>query len=193
MVAVTARIIREEGFKKATVRTIAEKAHVNIAAVRYYFGSKEELLGKAIDYLMINLDNIVSYLDNEEMTPRERLTRYIQEYFRLALKHPALFRSISYSSSDSAQNTYFVYLTLLHDQCWEKVLYNLAEITHMTKKEDLELKGMQIFSAIEFPIILQCNQSDSFIQNYLNPDCINRYIDILLGIDPEKEETEEKL
>ena len=42
MVAITARILREKGFKAATVRTIAKEANVNIAAVRYYFGSKEE-------------------------------------------------------------------------------------------------------------------------------------------------------
>lgn len=44
MVAITARILREKGFKAATVRTIAKEANVNIAAVRYYFGSKEELM-----------------------------------------------------------------------------------------------------------------------------------------------------
>ena len=41
MVAITARILREKGFKAATVRTIAKESNVNIAAVRYYFGSKE--------------------------------------------------------------------------------------------------------------------------------------------------------
>ena len=32
MVAITARILREKGFKAATVRTIAKEANVNIAA-----------------------------------------------------------------------------------------------------------------------------------------------------------------
>ena len=37
MIEVTARILREKGFKATTVRAIAKEANVNIAAVRYYF------------------------------------------------------------------------------------------------------------------------------------------------------------
>ena len=44
MVAITARILREKLLKAATVRTIAIEANVNIAAVRYYYGSIEELI-----------------------------------------------------------------------------------------------------------------------------------------------------
>ena len=33
MVAITARILREKGFKAATVRTIAKEANVNVSAV----------------------------------------------------------------------------------------------------------------------------------------------------------------
>lgn len=67
MVAITARILREEGFKAATVRTIAKEANVNIAAVRYYFGSKEELIGAALEYMMSALENVVSVLDDSRL------------------------------------------------------------------------------------------------------------------------------
>lgn len=183
LIEATARIIREEGFREATVRNIADRSHVNISSIRYYFGTKEELLGRAIDYLMANLENIVSYLDDDRYSPRDRLIRYIRAYFRLAQEHPALFRAIAYSSGDAAQNTYFIYLSLLHDQCWEKVIHNVSEVTGLTDRKDLELKCMQIFSAIEFPIILQSNEPDSFVKNYLYPACIDRYIDLLLGPD----------
>ena len=45
MIETTARILREKGFKAATVRVIAQEAGVNIASIKYYFGSKEELIG----------------------------------------------------------------------------------------------------------------------------------------------------
>ena len=164
MIETTVHILQQQGFKKATVRSIAKAAGVNIASVRYYFGSKEELIGAALEYMMGNLENIVSYLDDNRLTASERLKKYIIAYFHLAREHPALFRSISNPSSEDAKDTYFIYLSLLHSQCWEKVIRNVAEVTGYTDEKDLELKAMQIFAAVEFPIILESNKGNSFIQ-----------------------------
>ena len=180
MIEVTARILREKGFKATTVRAIAKEAGVNIAAVRYYFGSKEELIGAALEYMMGSLESIVSILDDSRLSAKERLKKYIISYFHLARKHPALFRSISSPSSSEAKETYFIYLNLLHDQAWEKVVENVAEITGYTDRRDLELKCMQIFAAVEFPIILESNNKDSFISHYTDSTTLERYVDILM-------------
>lgn len=180
MIETTARILREKGFKTATVRVIAQEAGVNIASIKYYFGSKEELIGYALDYMMGNFENIVAYLDDPRLTPKERLTKYILAYFQLARKHPALFHSISHPSSAESKDTYFIYLTLLHNQCWDKVIRNVAEMTHLKNRRDLELKSMQIFSAIEFPIILEANETDSFITQYTDMTTLKRYVELLL-------------
>lgn len=193
MIITTVRILQQQGFKKATVRAIAKEAGVNIASVRYYFGSKEELIGCALEYMMGNLENIVAYLDDTHYPARERMKKYILSYFHLSRQYPALFRSISNPSSEEAKDTYFIYLSLLHSQCWEKVIRNIAEITGYTDEKDLELKAMQIFSAVEFPIILQSNRSNSFISGYTDEDTIERYVDILLDNLDEKKETNQYL
>lgn len=41
-------VFAEQGFRRATVRTICAKAKVNVAAVGYYFGSKEALYAGAL-------------------------------------------------------------------------------------------------------------------------------------------------
>ena len=188
MIETTVHILQQDGFKKATVRTIAAAAGVNIASVRYYFGSKEELIGAALEYMMGNLENIVSYLDDMRLTAKERLKKYIMAYFQLARQHPALFRSITTPSSEDAKDTYFIYLSLLHSQCWEKVIRNVGEITGYTDEKDLELKAMQIFAAVEFPIILESNKRDSFITKYTDADTLGRYVDLLLDNVDEKKE-----
>lgn len=193
MIATTVRILQQQGLKKATVRTIAKEAGVNIASVRYYFGSKEELIGCALEYMMGNLENIVAYLDDPRYNARERMKKYILSYFHLSRQYPALFRSISNPSSEEAKDTYFIYLSLLHSQCWEKVIRNIAEITGYTDEKDLELKAMQIFSAVEFPIILESNRSNSFISGYTDEETIERYVDILLDNLDEKKETNQYL
>ena len=191
MIETTVHILQQQGFKKATVRSIAKAAGVNIASVRYYFGSKEELIGAALEYMMGNLENIVSYLDDNRLTASERLKKYIIAYFHLAREHPALFRSISNPSSEDAKDTYFIYLSLLHSQCWEKVIRNVAEVTGYTVEKDLELKSMQIFAAVEFPIILESNKGNSFIQGYTDDATLSRYVDLLLdNVDEKKEKNE---
>lgn len=181
MIEATSRILREEGFREATVRRIAQEAHVNIASVNYYFGSKEELMGLALDSMMGNFENIVSFLDDIRYPARERLRRYMLAYFKLARKHPALFRSISRPSRSDAQDTYFIYLTLLYDQCWSKFMKNVAEMEGLARQQDIELRSMQLFSAIEFPIILETNKAGFFVENYTNEECLARYVEILLG------------
>ena len=183
MIETTVHILQQQGFKKATVRTIAKEAGVNIASVRYYFGSKEELIGAALEYMMGNLENIVAYLDDMRLPAKERLKKYIMSYFQLARQHPALFRSISNPSSEDAKDTYFIYLSLLHS--------NVAEINGYTDERDLELKAMQLFSAVEFPIILESNKANSFISGYTDPDTLSRYVDLLLdNVDEKKEKNE---
>lgn len=186
MIEITAKILREKGFKKTTVRAIAAKAHVNIASVRYYFGTKEELISCALEYMVSHLETIISYLDDVRLTPKERLKRYMIAYFHMAQSYPALYRSITKPSSKEAKDTYFIYLSFLHSQCWDKVMENVSAITGYTEKEDLELKCMQLFAAVEFPIILISNKKDSFVANYMSEKTIERYVDILLETTEDK-------
>ena len=180
MVVVTAQILREEGFKKTTVRRICKEANVNIAAIRYYFGSKEELIGLALEYMMGNLETIAQTLEDTRLSPRERLKAYILAYFALAEKHPALFRSITRPSSDAAQDTYFVYLTFLYDQIWTKFLHIVGELSGLTDERDIELKSIQLLAAIEFPLILDGNKAGFFLPCTASEASLSRYIDLLI-------------
>ncbi len=180
MVQETAKIIREEGFKHATVREIANRANVNIAAIRYYFGSKNDLIGAAIDYLMNNFANIVHYLETTDMPAKKRLYEFMKNYFRLAHIHPALYRSISFIQSDTHQNTYFIYINLFHDRCWQPVLANIAEYTGIRNEDELNVKALQLFSALEYPLLLQTNESAVTEVNYISEKHSDYYIRKLL-------------
>lgn len=45
-------VFLEQGFELATVREITLRAGVNVAAINYYFGSKDELLAATLDRIM---------------------------------------------------------------------------------------------------------------------------------------------
>lgn len=180
MIEVTSRICREEGFREATVRRIAAEAHVNIAAVRYYFGSKEELIGLALDSMMGHLENTIACLDRSDLSARERLRGYMISYIQLARKHPALFKSISRPSSQDAGDTYFVYLTLIYERCWPKFTRNVAEMTGLRDRRAVEARSLQLLSAVEFPMILAGNKADFFLKDFADPESLAHYVDLLL-------------
>jgi len=60
---------RSEGFHGITVRKIAAKAGVNVAAVNYYFGSKENLISEALAYLTVQLKDTFNILKNNDKDP----------------------------------------------------------------------------------------------------------------------------
>lgn len=56
-------LFAEKGFNGTSVRDIAEKAHINLAMVSYYFGSKEKLLEALFEYrgeiMKLKLESII--------------------------------------------------------------------------------------------------------------------------------------
>lgn len=179
MIDTTARILREQGFRSATVRRIADEAHVNISSVRYYFGSKEHLIALAMDSLMGNVETVVACLDDTRLPARERLRRYMRAYIPLAREHPALFRSLS-APGAFAHDTYFLYLTFLYEQCWPKFTAAVAEAYGLTDRDDIELRSLQLVSALEFPVLLELSRGAAFAAVGGDPQTLDRYIDLLL-------------
>lgn len=81
---VAERLFAEEGFDGTSIRAIAGGAHVNIAMISYYFGSKEKLLEALITYrtsdMKVKLENIFK----DDVSPFEKIDRLIDLYiFRI--------------------------------------------------------------------------------------------------------------
>jgi AcrR family transcriptional regulator len=75
-------VFAEQGFHNTTVRAICQQAGVNIAAINYYFGSKEELYEAVCNY---SLDLYVNKYSptlglGENATAPERLHTFIRSF-----------------------------------------------------------------------------------------------------------------
>lgn len=127
--------------------------------MRYYFGSKDQLIALAMDDLVGGLETVIACLDDTRVPPKERLRRYIRAYIPLARKHPALFRTFA-QPDGAARDTYFMYLSFLYEQCWPKFTQAVGEAACLTDRRDIELKSLQLVSAIEFPVILEMNKGE---------------------------------
>jgi AcrR family transcriptional regulator len=91
LLAAAGELFAKKGFHTATVRDICQRAGVNIAAVNYYFRSKEELYEAVCNYSLDIAVNKYSPTLNlsDDATPEQRLHTFI--------------RSLLYSMLDKGQ------------------------------------------------------------------------------------------
>ena len=119
-------LFAEKGFNGTSVRDIADKAHVNLAMVSYYFGSKEKLLDALFDHrgesMKVKLETII---ERRDLTAMQRVELLIDNYIEKVMSQQCFHRILAR----------------------EQVLNNApstAELILQMKKRNLELIGRLI-------------------------------------------------
>jgi len=86
-------LFAEKGFNGTSVRDIAEKAHVNLAMISYYFGSKDKLLESLFDYrgehLKLKLETMI---DDKTLGSLEKLDLLIDHYIEKIMNQQCFSR-----------------------------------------------------------------------------------------------------
>jgi len=98
------KLFAEQGFAGTSVRDIAEAAHVNLAMISYYFGSKERLMEAMFHHrgsdFKLQLENI---LQNKNLSPIQKVEKLIDDYieriFRKQCFHKIMTREQMANSS----------------------------------------------------------------------------------------------
>ena len=86
-------LFAEKGFNGTSVRDIAEKAHVNLAMISYYFGSKDKLLESLFDYrgehVKLKLESMV---EDKTLSSFEKLDLLIDHYIEKIMNQQCFSR-----------------------------------------------------------------------------------------------------
>jgi len=86
-------LFAEKGFNGTSVRDIAEKAHVNLAMISYYFGSKDKLLESLFDYRGEHLKlKLESMLDDKTLNFLEKMDLLIDHYIEKIMNQQCFSR-----------------------------------------------------------------------------------------------------
>ena len=87
------KLFAEKGFSGTSTREISKAANVNISMISYYFGSKEKLYEKLVEYRMREgryfSDEMLSRTDLNEW---EKIERIVEQFVKRVQKNRLFFR-----------------------------------------------------------------------------------------------------
>lgn len=172
-------LIGKEGVQRVTIRKIAAAAGVNVAAVNYYFGSKDNVINEALVILTDQLTKSFDCLDDVTMPPPERLRNFLRNYADATLKYADVFRGFIQQVTQHDEVS-FEYSEFMKKVGWEKLKVVLSESTGIQDEGILVMKIFQMFSSLSFPVMLGDEIRMLERIDYCNEMYRNQYVELLL-------------
>ena len=148
-------IIASEGFRGITVRKIAAKADVNVAAVNYYFGSKENLIAEAMAYLTVQLKDTFHILKSHEKDPASLLSDFISSYMRVIADYPDMVKSlITYVLQDKPLQGHTEYSVFMQTEGIALISNTIKKAVPDLDELTLSLKTLNLLSGLSMPFLM---------------------------------------
>lgn len=150
---VTLDFIQREGLASLTIRKIAERAGVNVAAVNYHFGSKEALVNEVLVVLTAGLRGAFAHLADGGALPRQRLRRFLDAFSTALLQHPEVYRqaiAVNLAGGD-AQRQYF---SFVRSEGIRALLDTVRAATGETDDRRLRLRVIQGIGGLVYPLLV---------------------------------------
>ncbi len=182
IIKVTMEIIAAEGFQNVTVRKITSRAGVNLAAVNYYFGSKDAVINEALITVTLQLKNAFLHLKEEKMDPPSRLALFLKDYAEVLFKYPDIIKIIiDQNIHNYPTRVEAGYQEYLKDEGLNLIIGTLGQINPDESIIILKMRALHLLSCLAFPILMG-DRIIEMIEIDLN-DIENRkiYSDLLLN------------
>jgi len=177
----TVKIIGKKGIQALTTRRIAQEAEVNIAAINYYYGSKDKLVEEALNGTLNEMADFPSdLLDVEAIEIPARLQAFFQGLMGSMLKYPGITRAHLYAPL--VNNDFSTPFVLRFQDFLEDIHTKLKEKGVEVKAKDMDLRMaiVQIISALILPTVVS-QMFEPFAQARLkDPEVLKRYVSGLL-------------
>jgi len=173
------KLIGEKGSLQITIREIAVEAQVNIAAVNYYFRSKNILLKEIEEYFNLEVASISHVLKDKKMDARERLLSWAEKYMDYLAENPGVIWTlgskvlIRESISSSLEN-FFAEIDI-------PLINLISEITGINDKLLISLKKIQIISGIINPLLMYYGIGKDFGADFNDIDIRKVHIKMLVN------------
>jgi len=93
---VAEKLFAEKGFDGTSIRDIAREAHINVAMVSYYFGSKEKMLESLIFSRTSDMKLQLESLSKEAISSIEKINKLIELYIFQINKNKCIYQILHF-------------------------------------------------------------------------------------------------
>jgi AcrR family transcriptional regulator len=146
-------IIGKEGIDELTTRKVANNSGVNVAAINYYFGSKDKLITEVLNFFFNNkAPKMFSILENTEYSSEEKLYRFFKTYMNELSKYPGVIKTIVSSLLKGKME--FIDKVLFIKSIVVKLQELIADHTGIKDMNIVTIRMMHTMSAILFPMAM---------------------------------------
>lgn len=180
IILATINCIEQNGVQAVTIRQIAEMAKVNVAAVNYHFGSKDNLVKLALAQTLkeVFVVNVADHFDGDQ-----DISSALEDYFKTTLEgaitYPGITKAHLYDPFiKSNYNGIFVekFQIFLED-----LRSKIKPLFRDKSEEDIMIIVIQMFSAIFLPGILPGLFSKFPEMDFTDPQKREKYIHFLIN------------
>jgi AcrR family transcriptional regulator len=162
-----------------TSRNIAKAAGVNVAALNYYFKSKEALINEAVaSGTEVAFNNGMKILLDPSKKPAERLTHFLAGYTHGLMEFPHLTRTAftSLFMEASGNNPYGTYTR----EMVQKIGTVIGEARGSADENDNRLKALMVVSSVLFPFVVSQSLKQEGVIDYKDRNAREKYIATLI-------------
>lgn len=171
-------LLESQGIRQVTVRKIAARAGVNLAAVNYYFGSKDEAIFAALQSLRSRFGKAFEHLQAAGAAPRERLAAFMNAYCETVFAYPNLVKAfVTQSLNAEIQQDYAAFV---RREGLALITQTLGEMLPTADDEMLRMKAFQMMSSLVLILLVGAMTAPIIGLDFTNPDVRARYIQTII-------------
>ncbi len=182
IIKVTMEIIAAEGFQNVTVRKIATRAGVNIAAVNYHYGCKDAVINEALKTVTSKLVDAFRHLNNSEINAQERLRMFVVDYLNVLFLYPDIIRTIiDQNIHNYSMRVAVEYQEYVKTEGRELIAKSMQEIWPDETMLISNMRALQILSCMAFPVLMGDRVTDISQIDWKDPEIREKYMELLLN------------
>ena len=179
IVQATMNIIAEEGLPNTTVRKIASRAGVNVAAVNYHFGGKDAVINESFAAVTKELRDSFRFLKDVDGEDIVNLSMFINEYTDIMFKYPDLLQN----AVDLVIRHRVIevdYLIFLQSEGVDLIKSMIVRIRPDLDQLQAHLKTLQLISSLSYPFLLGDLTREVLGIDLQDPETRSRYTSMVM-------------
>jgi len=167
------------GTTDVSVRAIAREAGVNVAAVNYYFSSKEQMLAQMADRFLNGFEGVMALLDHPQVPPEDRLRSWAAEVMRYVSEYPGILTLMERQMAAEPLDPFGKALRSATQRTLRQLRATLREILGADDENRLAFKLTLLISALAGPFPRQVERGPEK-RGFRVPSHRARFLDLLI-------------